>query len=388
MSLPGKVTVMPHQAQILALLIVFGITLGGCSAHFNHQALDGKTDSRFAIERVIEDIVYTEPGWPESLRGDLYLPERRGPLAVVLTIHGGGWANRSREDMSDISRELAHHGYAVFNISYRFAPRYTHPAQLQDVQQALRWLATNARRYRLDAARINTWGYSSGAHLAALAASVDDSGAGLPRVNAVVAGGIPSDLRKYSGSPIVMRFVGGDRDEMPARYAEASPAYHVSPDDPPVFLYHGKLDLLEKVDSEVTGPYSSLDEQNVSAVRSAPIVGNRRIDLRSREWIESRKDKRWMGYNEVCAYVHTNIDVQTEDVLTMLLDYDSHYCRYFSNHESTWTLELDDRSRNKLAKNPSIIVDGKSSEIRLKRSQTITIPAGVGAHKVEIRTGR
>ena len=72
----------------------------------------------------------------------------------------------------------------------------------------------------------------------------------------------------------------------------------------------------------------------------------------------------------------------------MLFDYDSHYSRYFSNHESTWTLELSDRYRKKLAKNASIIIDGKSSKTTLTSSQTITIPPGVGAHKVEIRAYR
>ncbi|MHC4329650.1 MAG: hypothetical protein ACYSWW_16175, partial [Planctomycetota bacterium] len=156
----------------------------------------------------------------------------------------------------------------------------------------------------------------------------------------------------------------------------------------PERLYCHDLDLLEKTDSEITGPYSSLDEQDISALRSATVVGSRRIDLRSREWIQSRKNKRWMGYNEVCAYVHSNIDIQTEGALAMLFDYDSHYSRYFSNHESTWTLELSDRYRKKLAKNVSIIIDGKSSKITLTSSQAITIPPGVGAHKVEIRADR
>jgi len=72
----------------------------------------------------------------------------------------------------------------------------------------------------------------------------------------------------------------------------------------------------------------------------------------------------------------------------MLFDYDSHYCRYFSNHKSTWTLELSDRCRKKLGKNISIIIDGKSRKITLTRSQTITIPQGVGSHKVEIRSDK
>jgi acetyl esterase/lipase len=146
---------------------------------------------------------------------DLYLPQRPGLHPVVLMIHGGGWANRSRDDMTGISRKLARNGYAVFNVSYRFAPRYTYPAQLHDMAQALQWIDANAQEYNLDTERLNAWGYSSGAHLAALIASIDkpgtslDATAPLPRIQSVVAGGIPSDLRKYSGSPIVMRFMGG-----------------------------------------------------------------------------------------------------------------------------------------------------------------------------------
>jgi len=166
----------------------------------------------------------------------------------------------------------------------------------------------------------------------------------------------------------------------------------------PERLYCHDLDLIEKSDSEITGPYSSLDEQDISALRSATVVGNRRIDLRSREWIESRKDKKWMGYNEVCAYVHSNIDIQTAPAtpgpdpyppvagaLTMLFDYDSHYSRYFSNHKSTWTLELSDRYRKKLGGNVTIIIDGKSKKMAPTRSQAIDIPAGAGLHRVVIK---
>jgi acetyl esterase/lipase len=203
----------------------------------------------YSMEREVRDIVYTEAGWPQALRADLYLPRRTGLIPVVLTIHGGGWANRDRADMADISRKLAEHGYAVLNLDYRLAPRYIFPAQLDDLYQALRWVVANAERYRLDLDRINAWGYSSGAHLAALLGGFDRSAAApavreLPRLRAVVAGGIPADLRKYDDSPIVERFLGGKADQIPQVYAQASPAYHVSADDPAVFLYHGKLDFL------------------------------------------------------------------------------------------------------------------------------------------------
>lgn len=249
-----------------ALALATTSMLAGCSTHLGQTSLQEADDRRYSLDRVIEDIVYTPGHWPQALAGDLYLPARRGSLPVVLMVHGGGWANRSRDDMEDVSRKLARHGYAVFNIGYRFAPRYTYPAQLHDIQQALGWLAAQAPRYNLDLERINTWGYSSGAHLAALVSSYDNPGkpANLPRVNAVVAGGTPADLRKYSGSPIVVRFMGGDRDEMPARYAEASPAWHISAGDPPVFLYHGKLDFLVTTD-QATDYYEALRAAGVDA---------------------------------------------------------------------------------------------------------------------------
>jgi len=156
---------------------------------------------------------------------------------------------------------------------------------------------------------------------------------------------------------------------------------------PERFICHD-LDLIEKKDSEITGTGSELQQIPVEALHSAKLTGKRSVDLTSsREWIESRKDKKWMGYNEVCAYVHSRNDVQAADALTMIFDYDSHYCRYFSNHKSAWTLELSDRCRKKLGEDVSIIIDGKSMKIALTSSQTITIPQGVGTHKVEIRAG-
>ena len=153
---------------------------------------------------------------------------------------------------------------------------------------------------------------------------------------------------------------------------------------PDRFVCHD-LDLVEKTDSEITSPTNDVQRAATAALLAAKVVGGRRIDLRSREWIESRKDKKWIGYNEVCAYVHSNIDIQVAGALTMLLDYDSHYCRYFSNHKSTWTIELSDRYRKKLGRNATIIIDGKSKTMAPTRSQAIDIPAGVGRHRVVIK---
>ncbi len=239
--------------------------LAACYTHLGPGA-GAKALPQYAIDRSLGDIVFTRPGWPAELRADLLLPRKPGPHPVVVTIHGGSWANRERADMEPLAARLARHGYAVFNISYRFAPTHVYPAQLDDVREALRWIDRNAARYALDVTRINTWGFSSGAHLAALVAGHDanDEDAGNPPVRAVVAGGIPADLRKYDDSPVVERFIGGARDALPAIYADASPVVHVSADDPPVFLYHGALDRLVTPD-QARDYYAELRRHGVAA---------------------------------------------------------------------------------------------------------------------------
>ena len=168
------------------------LLLGGCYTHIGPPIGTAADSGDYAIETVVENIEYTVPDWPQALHADLYLPQKAGPHPVVLMIHGGGWANRSRDDMRGISRRLARSGYAVFNINYRFAPYFTYPAQLHDMYQALAWIDANAATYDLDRGRINAWGYSSGAHLAALIASFNRASmtyaslANLPPIRSVV----------------------------------------------------------------------------------------------------------------------------------------------------------------------------------------------------------
>ena len=141
--------------------------LGGCATHQRNTVATPAPIERYEVAQVLTDLVFTGTDRAEPLKADLYLPRKADKHAVVLMVHGGGWASRDRKDMTGISEKLARHGYAVLNVSYRFAPVHTYPAQLWDLRQALRWLAVNSERYNLDVDRINIWGYSSGAHLGA-----------------------------------------------------------------------------------------------------------------------------------------------------------------------------------------------------------------------------
>jgi acetyl esterase/lipase len=232
-----------HYLLAPALLALTSFALAACSSHLHKPAAEPVRAAAALPYSVERDLIYTPSGWPQALKADLYRPQAPGLRAAVLLIHGGGWAAPDRRaQMAGIAEDLAARGYLVLNASYRFAPEHQHPAQLQDMQAAIAWLRSHASRLSIDPARIGAFGYSAGGHLAALLGAVDAKPE--HRLHAVVAGGAPTDLRKYAGGSLVPNFLGGSQAQVPQQFADASPVRHVSADDPPVFLYHGGLDTL------------------------------------------------------------------------------------------------------------------------------------------------
>ena len=205
---------------------------------------------------VAESVRWSPEGWPEALEADIHYPEQGGNGAGVLMVHGGGWEYRSRADMSDTAHELARQGFVVMNIDHRFAPEHQFPAQLHDVQLAMRWLRDNAGEYGVDRERIGAWGFSSGAHLVSMLGVISgqDSPLNEPwggaelEPKAVVAGGLPADFHLFEGGRRLRQLLGGDQNEIPDAYREASPITHVHDGAPPFFLFHGTWDTLVPIE--------------------------------------------------------------------------------------------------------------------------------------------
>lgn len=106
----------------------------------------------------------------------IYLPQRPIGTAVVVC-PGGGYHNLAMDHEGDqIARWYNSLGIAAFVLKYRLGPKYHHPAQIYDVQRALRIVREGAWRHGVRPDRIGVMGFSAGGHLASTAATHFDAG--------------------------------------------------------------------------------------------------------------------------------------------------------------------------------------------------------------------
>lgn len=86
---------------------------------------------------------------------------------MVFYVHGGGFRILSKDTHWIMGLGFARRGYAVFNVSYRLAPKHRFPCAIEDVCRAFSWVMKNAERYGADPTRVVLAGESAGANLAA-----------------------------------------------------------------------------------------------------------------------------------------------------------------------------------------------------------------------------
>jgi hypothetical protein len=155
---------------------------------------------------------------------------------------------------------------------------------------------------------------------------------------------------------------------------------------PEQFTCHD-LDLTERTgepSDETEAGWDNLLKMTTEQLLASKIAGGRRANLTDNtNWIDARKDKHWMGFNETCAYLHSGISNTQQKSLSLAIQYDDHYCKYFEKKPSLWTLELSDAFQKALGKTASVRIDGKKTGTA-GSSQVLTIPAGLGTHKIEI----
>jgi acetyl esterase/lipase len=199
----------------------------------------------------------------KTLHLDVYQPETaaKAPRPGIVILHGGGWAMGDRKDMRFFAEAAVRDGYLAFSVQYRlvFGEENRWPAQLDDVQRAVRWLRANAARWNLDPDRIAAAGTSAGGHLAAMLGvcdtrdNSDTTLAGFSsRVRAVVDHVGPCDLtddfsqRAYglAVNQLICNLLGCKPSEHPEIARAASPLFLVDAKSAPMLIVHGARDPL------------------------------------------------------------------------------------------------------------------------------------------------
>ena len=266
--------VMKHGRVLLACCLALGLSLAFC----------GKAPVRAADDSVsrIEDVVYGRKHGV-ALTMDVFTPKANANGVGVIWVVSGGWFS-SHASIPGTSKvggsyidELLKRGYTVFAVVHGSQPKFTIPEILEDMNRAVRFIRSNAAKYKIDPDRIGITGASAGGHLSLMQGLAGDNGnpkANDPidkvssRVQAVACFFPPTDFLNYGkegedalgrgilkGFPAPFDFHEWSPEKnvfVPivdeAKKVEIgrriSPINHVSADDPPTLIIHGDKDLL------------------------------------------------------------------------------------------------------------------------------------------------
>lgn len=195
---------------------------------------------------------------------DIYLPKEVKPsYPVAIHIYGSAWFSNNSKGMADLGtivNALLDAGYAVVTPNHRSSMDAKFPAQINDIKAVVRFIRGNAEKYGFDTSFIAASGFSSGAHLASLAAT----SCGVPElegslgaylehsslVDAACCWSGPTDLHYMScgaeedtwnhmPEETVMGFSFKGNEEA---FKALNATTYIDSSDPPVIVFHGTAD--------------------------------------------------------------------------------------------------------------------------------------------------
>lgn len=240
--------------------------------------------------------------WPDGAPGALGHSEKDVP---TLTVHqpanangcavvicpGGGYQHLASEyEGHDVAEWFNTFGVTGFVLRYRLAPEYHFPAQMLDVQRAIRTVREQAGRWKIDPHRIGVMGFSAGGHLASTAATHFDAGNSnaadpIDRQScrpdfAVLAYPVITMTGRYGHTGSRKNLLGQHPDPKLAEYL--SNENQVTRETPPTFLFHTSADTVVPVENSVQF-YLALQKAGVPAEMHIYEQGRHGIGLGTRD---------------------------------------------------------------------------------------------------------
>lgn len=208
------------------------------------------------------NVVYA---YKDSLKLHLHIivpaGERRFPL--IMWVQGSAFHKQNLGNHLAHMVEVAKHGYVVAMVEYRYAPRWSFPVQVRDLNTATRFMLMHAEQYHVDPKRYGAWGDSSGGHTVTLATVTegnqffsDEDVETMPlNFKACVDFYGPTDISRMNKVPSTQDHVTahslegeflGTKDiyQNPELVQKANPINYIKPDKelPPFLIMHGNKD--------------------------------------------------------------------------------------------------------------------------------------------------
>ncbi len=198
--------------------------------------------------------------------------DKANGMALVIC-PGGGYQHLALDhEGKQIADWVNSLGGTAFVLRYRLAPRYKHPAPMNDVQRAIRIVRARADEWKIDPNRVAIIGFSAGGHLASTAATHFDQGksdspdsieAQSSRPDYVILGyPVIAMATEYAHAGSRNNLFGANPD--PKLVEEFSNERKVTSETPPTFLMHTSTDTAVPPENSILF-YMALQKAGVPA---------------------------------------------------------------------------------------------------------------------------
>lgn len=174
---------------------------------------------------------------------DLYLPEGKRDVPVIVWIHGGALTQDDKNLEVATGKRFAAAGIATAAVNYRLSPAVSHPAHVQDAAASFAWVKRHIAEYGGDPNNVFLVGHSAGAYLAQLLVT-DEKYLRAHNLSARdVRGVVPISaffwVEKEGVAPDRPKTVWGTDAKV---WVDASPAHHLRGNLPPTLIIYADRD--------------------------------------------------------------------------------------------------------------------------------------------------